>query len=759
MIKKLVFFLLITIQANTCSKQASAHNFIPLPNKISTSEGTFSLLEELKIVYLDSSIINEAQYLQVKLNQLGYSFDTSSRSKRRIELNINPSIVGTEAYRISSTIGTYQISASTPTGIFYGIQTFLQLFPTNKKIDTLPLVQIEDSPRFEWRGMHLDVSRHFSSVDEIKKLLDQMARLKLNVFHWHLTDDQGWRIEIPKYPRLTTVGATRDSSLVGHLTRIPHIYEYEKVQGYYTQQQIKEVVNYAAKLHINVMPELEMPGHAQAALCAYPELGCFPSDSVKVWPLWGVSKDIFCAGKTETYQFLQDVLDEFVKLFPYNYIHVGGDECPTDHWEKCPLCQQKMKETGCKTEHELQSYLIAQMGKYLETKGKNIIGWDEILQGGIPQGAAIMSWRGEKGGIEASKLGHKTVMTPASVVYLDMLQSSDPQEPLSIGGPVSLEKVYKYDPAPFYLDEAVKKNIIGAQGNLWREYIHTQKHTEYMYFPRLQALSEVLWTNIESKNYNNFTTRLDEEYNRLAKSDINFRVPPPEGVSPIQLYTSGYADIELNCESKNAAIYFTTDGTEPNMKSALYVEKLKLPISDSIIFKAASYLPSGKRSYTVTSILKRYSQAAEQLIHVEQGVVCKTFNGPFYHVDEITGNPTRTDTLKWMHISADIMGNTKGWEYSGYLKIHATGVHTFQLWSICGSALYIGDNLVIDNGGFSYDNTRSGKIELEPGYYPFKVKYFNMNDGYDIRLSFKRPQAKKLLTFPGEDYFIKQHAE
>lgn len=754
MLKKLTLISLVWFSSVAVFAQSTPLNLIPQPNKISISTGSFLLDENTRIIYIDTSLVNEAQFLQTELRKRGHQLMTSNHGKRRIELQINENIEGEEAYRINASEDIYTISASTSTGIFYGVQTFLQLFPAENKTTEIPLVQIEDTPRFEWRGMHLDVSRHFSEVDEIKRLLDQMARVKLNVFHWHLTDDQGWRIEIPKYPRLVSVGATRDSSLVGHLTRQPYQYEYEKVQGYYTQEQVKEVVAYAAKLHINVMPELEMPGHAQAVLAAYPQLGCFPGDSVKVWTRWGVSENIFCAGKDETFEFVQDVLDEFVKLFPYEYIHVGGDECPTAHWEKCELCQKRMKETGCKNEHELQSYFIARMGKYLETKGKNIIGWDEILQGGIPEGAAIMSWRGEKGGIKASELGHKTVMTPANTVYLDMLQSIDPQEPLSIGGPVDLEKVYKYDPAPFYLDEKVKQNIIGGQANLWREYIHSDAHTEYMYFPRVQALSEVLWTQPENKNFKSFIKRLDEEYARLYANDINFRVPPPEGLSPIQLYTSRIVDIQLTCSSKEAQIYFTTDGSEPSLQSELYTAKITIPLRDSIIFKTASYLPSGKRSYTVTSKLKHHHQQPTQLSLTEQGVNYKVFQGPFYSTREIGGTPISSGKLKWMYISSDILGVMRGWEFSGFLKVDAKGLYYFQLWSICGSSLYIGDNLVIDNDGFSYDNTRSGQIELNPGFYPFTVKYFNMDDGHDIRLSFKRPRAKKLSTFPGENFHI-----
>ncbi len=754
MLKQIILPIIALFCANLSLAQSQTLNFMPQPNKVELSEGAFLLNNKVQIVYTDNSLTNEAILLQNQLKKLGHNLQRSTNGDRSISLLIDPQVIGKEAYRIRSNANRYTITANSSTGIFYGIQTFLQLFPIEEQVKQIPLVQIEDAPRFEWRGMHLDVSRHFSDVTEIKRLLAQMARLKLNVFHWHLTDDQGWRIEIPQYPRLTTVGSTRDSSLVGHLTCEPHQYEYEKVSGFYTQDDIKEVVSYATKLHINVMPEFEMPGHAQAALAAYPNLGCFPEDSVKVWPRWGVSENIFCAGKKETYEFIQNVLDEFVKLFPYNYIHLGGDECPTTHWKKCPLCQQKMKETGCKNEYELQSYLIAEMGKYLEKKGKNIVGWEDILKGGIPEGATIMSWHGEKGGIEASKLGHKAIMTPASVVYLDMLQSIDPEEPLSIGGLTTLEQAYKYDPAPFYLDEEVKQNIIGGQANLWREYIRSDAHTEYMYFPRVQALAEVFWTQPEKKDFNQFNQRLNEEYKRLNAAGINFRVPPPEGLSPIQLYQSPEAEIELHCLAETAKIYYTTDGSEPNTQSELYRGPFTLHIGNSLVFKSASYLPSGKRSYTTTSELKHHDLLGERTVSTEQGAHYEVFNGPFYSAKSVGGTPIEAGIVKYIHLSPSMLGNMRGIEFSGYLKIDTPGLHYFELKSICGSVFYIENQLLIDNDGFSYDNTRSGAIELQPGYYHFKLKYFNTNDGQSIQLLFKRPKAKRLSVFPNEKLYL-----
>lgn len=434
-----------------------------------------------------------------------------------------------DAYTLS--IGEKEITITgTNAGVFYGLQSLLQLLPVGQphtqtlskstKTFALPTCVVEDYPRFGWRGMHLDVSRHFFPKEFVKKYIDYLALYKMNVFHWHLTDDQGWRLEIKKYPKLTSVGGYRKGTLIGHYSEKPVRYDSIRYGGYYTQADAREVVEYARKRHITVVPEIEMPGHASAAVTAYPELASTPGP-FEVIQNWGVFPDVFCP-KEETFQFLQNVLAEVITIFPSKYIHIGGDECPKDRWKESAFCQALIKKEGLKDEHELQSYFIRRIEKFVNSKGRQIIGWDEILEGGLAPNAAVMSWRGEKGGIEAAKQHHPVVMSPTTTVYFDYYQSQKPGEPLAIGGFVPLDLVYRYEPLPKELTPDEQQYIIGAQANLWTEYIATPDKVEYMLLPRLCALAEVVWTPPEQKNYDAFMERLKQHTRLLDAMKVNY---------------------------------------------------------------------------------------------------------------------------------------------------------------------------------------------------------------------------------------------
>ncbi len=381
-------------------------------------------------------------------------------------------------------------------------------------------VDIKDQPRFTWRGNMLDVGRHFFPVSFLKKYIDILAMYKINTFHWHLTEDQGWRLEIKKYPLLTETSSWRDETVIGHNTP-----EYDGIGygGFYTQDQAREIVRYAADRYITVVPEIEMPGHSVAALTAYPNLGC-TGGPYEVKKNWGVSKDVYCAGKDETFVFLKNVLDEVMDIFPSKFIHIGGDECPKDAWENCPDCQKRITDNGLKNEHELQSWFITQMDNYLTSKGRRLVGWDEILEGGLAPQATVMSWRGVKGGIEAARQKHDVVMSPNSHMYIDHYQSQNKEEePLAIGGFLPVEKVYSYEPVPEELSVEEAKHILGVQTNLWTEYIPNTKKAEYMLLPRLEAEAEVAWTPKDKKDYPDFEKRLSIDYQRLDKMGINYR--------------------------------------------------------------------------------------------------------------------------------------------------------------------------------------------------------------------------------------------
>ncbi|HPR33372.1 MAG TPA: beta-N-acetylhexosaminidase [Prolixibacteraceae bacterium] len=520
-----VFLIILVLYACSSEQAESVTTVIPQPLSMETPPGFYRLNEKTRINF-DDGLENEAALLSGYLARYtGFTIEygTEKNQQNAIRLELNPAIESPEGYTLKVDGKQMVISGQSPAGVFYGIQTLMQLIPlTEGKTRRIPAVVIADEPRFPYRGMHLDVCRHFFEVDFIKKMLDAMAAHKLNRFHWHLTEDQGWRIEINKYPELTEVGAWRGSTLIGHASEKPEKFDSVHYGGYYTQEQIKEVVEYAESRHITVIPEIEMPGHAQAALATYPWLGCF-NQKVEVWNKWGVSENVYCAGKESTFEFLENVLSEVADLFPGEYIHIGGDECPKEHWKKCPHCQARMKKEGLADEHELQSYFVQRIEKFLNAKGKKIIGWDEILEGGLAPNATVMSWRGEEGGIAAARQQHDVIMTPYEFCYFDYYQGDPATEPLAIGGMNTLEKVYGFEPVPAVLNDQESKYILGAQANLWTEYIPTPEHAEYMIFPRLCALSEVCWTVPGNKDFETFSLRLKRHQTNLSQQGLNYR--------------------------------------------------------------------------------------------------------------------------------------------------------------------------------------------------------------------------------------------
>jgi hexosaminidase len=501
---------------------------IPVPDKQIFLDGFFIINSNTSINYPDQ-FKNSINFFRAFLNQGENKFlflKGSNTTNNFVQFLLDEKLSNDEGYKIEIRQNGITITSKDNKGAFYAIQTLRQLIPASFEDKTYPNKEIrikcqiiEDSPRFKYRGMHLDVGRHLFSVEFIKKYIDALAMLKFNTFHWHLTEDQGWRIEIKKYPKLNTIAAYRDSTLAGHYTDRPRKYDKIKYGGYYTQEQVKDIVNYALEREITIIPEIEMPGHSKAAIAAYPYLSC-EEKPVNVATLWGVFEDIYCS-KEETFKFLEDVIDEVVDLFPGKYIHIGGDEAPKIRWEKCNNCQSVIKREGLKDEHELQNYFISRMEKYINSKGKKIIGWDEILEGGLAPNATVMSWRGVSGGIKAANMKHDVIMTPNATCYLDHYQSKDKNEPLAIGGYTPLEEIYNYEPIPEELDSESSKYIIGAQGNVWTEYMSTSEYVEYMVFPRIFALSEVVWSKNKS-NFEEFTSRVISFFDRLDKLDINY---------------------------------------------------------------------------------------------------------------------------------------------------------------------------------------------------------------------------------------------
>jgi hexosaminidase len=593
--------------------------------------------------------------------------------------------------------------------------------------------------------MHLDVSRHFFPKEFIFKMLDAMAMHKLNTFHWHLTDDQGWRIEIKKYPGLTAVGAWRDQTLIGHGSETPWVYDGTRYGGYYTQEDIREVVEYAARLHINILPEIEMPGHAVAALQAYPQLSC-SGGPVPPFNRWGVSEDVFCAGTEETYEFLEGVLTEVAELFPYEYIHIGGDECPKVRWEVCPDCQKRIADNNLKDEHELQSYLVRRMEAFLAGKGKKIIGWDEILEGGIADNAAVMSWRGHAGGISAANMGHDVVMTPHSFVYLDYYQSKY-NEPLSIGGMLPLEKVYSIDIMPPEIAEEKRHHIIGAQSNLWTEYIADEKHAEYMAFPRLAALAEAIWTPRARLDFDNFSQRMSAHYARYDAMDLNYRVPCPTGYEAINLVTGGPVTVELSNGVPGSSIYYTTDGSEPDEKSGLYTGPLTLDPDNEIMLRSVTVMPGGRHSAVMTGLFRKAElKEASPVESLNPGLNFHLYRGEFNTVEDITGDADTSGTVASVRIPAGAPAENFGLLIEGYIMVSADGIYSFFTGSDDGVRIWVDNELTVDGDELHHGITNEGRVALKTGLHRIEVRYFQRHYRQSLSMRWEGPGAVTLLS-------------
>lgn len=585
--------LLLTTSFASVAQSENVYNLLPFPAQFSGQEGQFALTNATRVVATPKDAGQQAA-AQLLANQLKVasgmpiavvpSSPASLKGKPIVFQAHKGGRCGPEGYMLSVKPDRVTVEAETPKGYYYAVQTLLQLLPTAafspKMVPgvswTMPACQILDRPRYEYRGLMLDVCRHFMPVASVKKFIDLLARHKMNTFHWHLTDDQGWRIEIKKYPKLTQIGATRTETMVGHYgENYPFKFDGQPHGGFYTQEQIKDVVRYATARHVTVIPEIELPGHALAAIAAYPELSCEPAKPYEVGKIWGVYDDVYCPSE-KTFTFLQDVLTETMALFPSKYIHIGGDECPKDAWKKSLFCQNLMKQLKLKNEEELQSYFIRRIDKFVTSKGRAIIGWDEILEGGLAPNATVMSWRGIAGGIEAAKQKHKVVMTPGAFCYLDKYQGEPTQEPLSIGGFLPIEKVYSYEPTPTELTPDQQKYIIGVQGNIWTEYIKTPEYVEYMTYPRAIALAEIGWMPAGPRNFEDFSVRLKNHLKRLDYLGLNYSKRLLDVRASTQFTNEGQLQVRLEKSDSDSKVYYTTNGREPNASSTEYITPITL---------------------------------------------------------------------------------------------------------------------------------------------------------------------------------------
>lgn len=619
---------------------------IPIPQSKVVNNGLFTLDSTTGISF-PAELKISGEFLKAYIEQ---GSAIKLQEANTIEFILDKTITTKEAYHLDIQPDKIEIKAASDHGAFYAVQTLRQLLPpafengtyTNKKI-AIPCVTIKDQPQFQYRGMHLDVGRHMYSVDFIKTYIDAMAMIKMNTFHWHLTEDQGWRIEIKKYPKLQGIAAYRNETLIGHYNDQPHQFDGKRYGGYYTQEEIKDIVAYAQKRHITIIPEIEMPGHSQAAIAAYPELGC-TGEKIEVATKWGVFEDIYCP-KEETFTFLENVLDEVLELFPSKYIHIGGDEAPKTQWKQSQFCQNLMKEKGLKDENELQSYFISRIEKYLNSKGRQIIGWDEILEGGLAPNATVMSWRGTSGAIAAAQQHHNVIITPTSHCYFDYYQSESDNEPLAIGGFIPLEKVYHFNPIPEALTREESKYVLGAQGNLWTEYMPTEDKVEYMVFPRILAMSEVLWSAPEQKNYPHFVSRLEHFHKRLDALDINYANHLYEIEGDVVSNDNG-TYYQLSTATKGKTIRYTLDGSKPTINSKVF--KTQIPITKTETIKAAVFGNDKILGKTFKQSIN-YHKAVGAKITIDK-TPHKTYPGSGAQglINGISGSDTRYGDKEWL---------------------------------------------------------------------------------------------------------------
>lgn len=664
-----LLLLLAWLALLPAAAQKADFNVVPLPREITADPNAGAFVINQNTAILDGRTAGEkrnARFLQQYLfERTGFQLPLLKKAKGVPTLSVrtlaDAKELGTEGYRIDVDARQITITGADDAGAFYGVQTLRKALPhldagqKGKTAVSVPATHVSDAPRFGYRGMELDVARHFVTVDSVKRFIDLLALHNINRFHWHLTDDQGWRIEIKRYPRLTAVGSQRAQTVIGHNTGK---YDGRPHGGFYTQQECRDIVRYAAERHITVIPEIDLPGHMVAALAAYPELGC-TGGPYQVRQHWGIADDVLCAGNPKTYEFIDNVLDEVTNIFPSTYVHIGGDECPKERWKQCPKCQafigekHLQAEGGHTAEERLQSYVIRHTSEHLAKKGRRIIGWDEILEGGLAPGATVMSWRGEKGGIDAAKSGHDAIMTPNSYLYFDYYQSKNTaDEPMAIGGYLPLERVYAYEPVPNGTDEATARRFIGVQANIWTEYIPTFRGVEYMALPRAAALAEIQWRPRGVRNYQEFLGRLPDLFSLYKEQGYNFAKHYYDIRANYDLVPGSGVKVTLSTVN-DAAIRYTLDGSEPTMNSARYEGPLL--INQPAKFRAVAFRTEptvvGKivnRSHTEREDF-HFNKATARSIELLQGANAQyKFAGAQTLVDGLRATNTNHQSGRWI---------------------------------------------------------------------------------------------------------------
>ena len=746
-------------------------NIIPMPQTLVQQQGAFKLSSSTKIAATTPEAKTVAEYFVSKMNR-ATGFNITVAEAGEIQLNLDPSLeMGEEAYKLDVTANGVQVTAKTPHGLFYGMQTFMQLLPaeiespaTVKGIAwTAQAVNITDEPRFGYRGLMIDACRHFMTVDEVKKQLDVMALFKMNRMHWHLTEDQGWRIEIKKYPKLTEIGSKRIDG------------EGTEYGGFYTVEDIKEVVKYAADRFITVVPEIELPGHELAAISAYPELSC-KGQEISPRVIWGVEDVVMCAGSEKPFEFLEDIIKEIAPLFPGEYLHIGGDECPKKSWKTCPLCQARIRKEGLKAdknhtaEEKLQSYFVQRMEKVAAKYGKKIIGWDEILEGGLSETATVMSWRGEAGGIAAAQTDHDVIMTPGgNGMYLDHHQGDSKIEPVAIGGYTTLAKTYSYNPTPDTLVAMKKDHFVkGVQGNVWSEYLYTNEIREYMTFPRAIAIAEIGWTNNDRKNFDDFARRINNAYVRMDGHNMNYHIPMPEQPNGSCNFVAFTDTISLSfTTTRPERMVYTLDGSEPTAQSTTYAGPIAFNATTTL--KIATALPSGKLSKVRTIQVEKQTLApAKEVAKTTPGLQMEVFDGMYLTVDDLAKAKPAVKETKTIAKTRELTSYVKTDESmrgvkqyaavaTGYVNVPEDGVYYLSSEL---EEVWIDGKLLINNKNEVKRFSRAdASVALAKGLHEIKAVFLghvmggwpsNWNDG---SIKYRKAADKKFQTI-GEDMLV-----
>jgi hexosaminidase len=720
---------------------------IPYPMHLIPANGDFVINKNTSIVIQNESFRQDATALKQIIKESGGFIPRESKTTKGncIILKTDNSIESPEGYNLSVTPSNVILSARTSAGLFWGIETIRQLLPVSNSGDKtlkIPAVEIKDQPAYGWRGMHLDVSRHFFSVDYLKKFIDRMALYKLNRFHLHLTDDQGWRIQIKKYPELTEKGAWRtfdnNDSACMKLAKenpdfeldSPHIIHRNGKTlygGFYTQDQMQDVIKYAAARNIEIIPELDMPGHMMAAIKIFPWLSC--TGKPGQGKIFSVP---LCPCKEITYEFAENAYKEIFALFPSKYVHIGGDEVDKSTWENSTECQNIMQKEGVKNVSELQSYFNKRMEKFFKKNGKQMIAWDDVLEGGIDSNIIIMYWRGwlPKAPVEAANKGNKVIMAPGNPLYFDQFPDKS-----------SLYNVYHFNPVPNGLTGAAEQNIIGIQACVWTERIPSEKRADFMTMPRMTAMAEVAWTD-SPRNYTSYLQRLKSQYPRWDEMKIHYRLPDLTGFTDKNVFIDS-AMLSVQKPLPNLVIHYTTDGTLPNLQSPILPNHFEIYHSETI--KLAAYTPQGNRGdiYTLQYAKESYAPSITVAETLQNGLKCVYYRGSFDSTKDMSSSaPSQTFYVKGIEVPAAVNAPSFGLQYRGYIDVPERGIYSFYLTSDDGSALYIDGKKVINNDGLHSAVERSGEVALEKGLHHFALNFIEGGGGYTLRLLYGLKQAQ-----------------